>query len=50
MLFAGLLLATAMAVLAALVSGSADIGVADSLAALRGGATEQVRTLVLDLR
>jgi iron complex transport system permease protein len=50
LLFAGLLLITALALLAALTSGSADIGIADSLAALRGNAPDQVRTLVLDLR
>jgi iron complex transport system permease protein len=50
LLFAGLLLIAVAALLAALTSGSADIGIGDSLAALRGNAPEQVRTLVLELR
>jgi len=50
LLFTGLLLITVAVLLAALTSGSADIGIWDSLAALRGNASEQVRTLVLDLR
>jgi iron complex transport system permease protein len=49
-LFAVLVLGAAGSLLAALVSGSADIGVAESIAALFGDAPSQVRTLVLELR
>lgn len=49
-LFAGLLLVTTVVFFAALVSGSADISIAESLGALRGDAPERVRALVLDLR
>ena len=49
-LFAGLLVATIAALFAALVSGSAELSVGDSLAALRGDAPQQVRALVMDLR
>jgi len=50
LLFAGLVAVAVAALLVALGSGSANIGVADSLAVLWGQAPEQVRTLVLDLR
>jgi len=49
-LFAGLLAIAAAALFVALTSGSADLGVADSLAALWGDAPSQVVTLVRDLR
>ena len=50
LLFAALAAVALGALLLALGSGSANIGVADSLAVLWGQASEQVRTLVLDLR
>jgi len=50
LLFAALAAVALGALLLALGSGSANIGVADSLAVLWGHASEQVRTLVLDLR
>jgi iron complex transport system permease protein len=50
LLFAGLALLAAASLLAALSSGSADIGLAESVSALFGDAPSQVRTLVLDLR
>ena len=49
-LFGGLMVVAAAAMFFALVSGSADISLADSLAALGGNTPEQVRSLVLDLR
>ena len=49
-LIAGLLLVTATVFFAALVSGSADISISDSIAAVRGEASDQVRSLVMDLR
>ncbi len=49
-LFCSLALVTLAAFVAALASGSADIGFADAIAALRGGADEHVRSLVVDLR
>jgi iron complex transport system permease protein len=49
-LFAGLIVLAVSAMFAALVSGSADIGIADSISALRGEASDQVRALVIDLR
>jgi len=49
-LFAGLLTIAAAALFVALTSGSADIGIADSLAALWGDAPSQVVALVRDLR
>ncbi len=48
--FAGLLIATALAFVAALSSGSADIGIADVLASLTGNAPENARALIFDLR
>ena len=50
LLFAGLITASAGALLLALGSGSANIGIAESLAVLWGEAPEQVRTLIVDLR
>jgi iron complex transport system permease protein len=50
LLFAGLAFLAVASLLAALSSGSADIGLAESIAALFGDAPSQVRTLVLDLR
>lgn len=49
-LYAALLAAATAAMLAALISGSADIGIAASIDALVGNATESTRALVLDLR
>lgn len=39
-----------LALLAALASGSADISLADAIAALRGNSAESTRSLILDLR
>ena len=50
LLFAVLVTVAVGALLLALGSGSANIGISDSLAVLWGQAPEQVRTLVLDLR
>ncbi|MBT8101413.1 MAG: iron ABC transporter permease [Gammaproteobacteria bacterium] len=50
MLFVGLLLVVAGAFLVALASGSADVSIADTLAALRGDATPQIHSLVIELR
>ncbi len=47
---AALLLVAAAALLVALVSGSADISLRESLEALRGGGSERVRSLVVELR
>jgi len=49
-LFAGLILIAATALFAALASGSADVSIADTVAALLGDASQQIRTLVLELR
>ncbi len=49
-LFAGLILLGAAAFIAALASGSADVGFAASINALRGSAPEAVQALVFDLR
>ena len=49
-LIVALLLLTALALLAALTSGSADISFAESLAALGNGAPEHVQSLVTELR
>jgi len=49
-LFAGLVLISATALFVALASGSADVSISDTIAALRGDASQQVRTLVLELR
>ena len=49
-LFVGLLVATGIAFVAALASGSADIGIRESLAALAGAGPDAARTLVVDLR
>jgi iron complex transport system permease protein len=50
LLFAGLGSLAALALVFATVSGSAELGVADSLAALAGGADATARELVLQLR
>lgn len=50
MLFAALLATAAAAMLAALVSGSADISIGATIDALLGTATESTQALVLDLR
>lgn len=50
MLFVGLLLFAAAAILVALASGSANVSIAETLDALRGDATPQIRSLVIDLR
>ncbi len=47
---AALLLVAAAALLVALVSGSAEISLRESLEALRGGGSERVRSLVVELR
>ena len=49
-LFVGLMLLAAVAFLAALVSGSADVSFAESIGALRGTAPDHVQSLVLELR
>ncbi len=49
-LFVGLLLLAAGALLVALASGSADVGFSEMLGALRGEATPRVRSLVVELR
>lgn len=49
-LFAGLLLLTGFAFIAALASGSADIAFTETIAALRGSAPDSVRSLVMELR
>jgi iron complex transport system permease protein len=49
-LFAGLLFLAAMAFVAALATGSADVSFGESISALRGAAPEHVRSLVMDLR
>ncbi len=50
LLFAGLAAIAVVAMLFALVSGSADIGVAESLRALGGAADGTARTLVVEIR
>ena len=49
-LFAGLLFLAAMAFVAALATGSADVSFGESISALRGAAPEHVQSLVMDLR
>ena len=49
-LLVGLLLLAAGALMVALASGSADVGFSEMLGALRGEATPQVRSLVVELR
>jgi len=49
-LFVGLVLAAGVAFVAALASGSADLGIRESLAALAGSGPDAARTLVVDLR
>ena len=49
-LFAGLIVLTGIALLIALASGSADISFAEMIRALRGSASEQTQSLVMDLR
>lgn len=50
LLFGALLLLVAVAFLIALASGSADVTISETLAALRGESTPQIQTLVLELR
>lgn len=49
-LFSGLIAIAVAALIIALVSGSADISLGETIAALRGSATENTRALILDLR
>lgn len=49
-LFAGLIVVVLVAFLAALASGSADIGIAQSIVALQGNAPEHIHSLVIELR
>ncbi len=49
-LFAGLLLVVAASFAVALATGSADVSLPETLQALRGSGTEQVRSLVIELR
>ncbi len=49
-LIAGLIVVVLLAFLAALASGSADIGIAQSIAALHGDAPEHIHSLVIELR
>lgn len=49
-LFAGLLVVVAVAFLIALVSGSADVSFAETIAALRGDGPGRIQSLVVDLR
>ncbi len=49
-LIAGLIVVVLVAFLAALASGSADIGIAQSIAALQGDAPEHIHSLVIELR
>ena len=48
-LFAGLLLLAAMAFIAALATGSAEVSFAESINALRGSGPEHFQSLVVDL-
>ncbi len=50
LLFAGLFGLAAMAMLVALASGSADIGIADAIDAMLGRATDKTQSLVTELR
>ncbi len=49
-LFTGLLFLAAVAFVAALATGSADVSFGESISALRGAAPEHVQSLVMDLR
>ena len=49
-LFAGLIVVVLAAFLAALATGSAEISIAQSIAALRGDAPEHIHSLVIELR
>jgi iron complex transport system permease protein len=49
-LFGGLLLLAALAFLAALATGSADVSLRESLGALQGTAPQHIQSLVLELR
>jgi len=49
-LFTGLLLFAAVAFVAALATGSADVSLAETISALRGAGPEHTQSLVLDLR
>ena len=49
-LFSGLIAIAGAAMIIALASGSADIGLRETVAALLGSAPESARSLVLDLR
>lgn len=49
-LIAALMVVVLVAFLAALASGSADIGIAQSIAALQGDAPEHIHSLVIELR
>ena len=49
-LLAGLIIVAGSVLLIALASGSADISAAETIRALRGSASEQARTLVVELR
>jgi len=49
-LFAGLTLLAAMAFIAALATGSADVSFAESINALRGAAPDHIESLVMELR
>ena len=50
MLFAGLVVIAAAAMLAALAWGSTDIGVAEILAVLSGGGDDTTRSVIFELR
>ncbi|MDH3614745.1 MAG: iron ABC transporter permease [Gammaproteobacteria bacterium] len=50
LLFAGLVVIAVLALAVALASGSADISLAETVAALRGTAPENTRSLIMDLR
>ncbi len=49
-LFAGLLVIAGAALLFALISGSADISIAETVRAIRGSAPDHIRSLILELR
>lgn len=49
-LFAGLLFGAALAFMAALASGSADISIAETIAAIFGTAPQEIKSLVTELR
>jgi iron complex transport system permease protein len=50
LIFAGLVLLSAASLVFALATGSAPIGLADAVGSLSGNASDEVRTLVLELR